>query len=524
MISTRAATTGGGDARPLKTCVIVPPVVCHHLDPHTGIPFMPHMAAYLAGALRDAGMDVTVLDSFGIDCHATQVVRSEFLLMGLRVDDLVGRVARNCDVCFIYCRTIAEFVAVEDLVDRLRINRPETKIVLFENIQAVTSYSLMEVADQFIRRGVHCVIGGEPEDRCAEVARRLAASRPLFGIPGTVHAGDGSVAAPVREDSARLPENLDALPMPAWELWDLKGYWTMGFAHAPVKKKDRFLPLLTSRGCPFRCAFCISPGLNPRWRPRSAKHVVDEMEHFNKTLGINDFHISDLNPTVNNERIREMCRDILHRGLAITWKFAQGTKIETIKDRETLELMAKAGCVYISFSPETGSKRLLKIMHKPFDHEHALAMARHMNALGIRMQAVFLGGVPGETQADRDQSLAYATRLIKAGVDEISTVIFTPLPGARLSDSLSGYEHYSQCTPSPDWRADYKDLTAYRRRMYLNLFTRKMLFWPGKFLREMHGLFTKNFETKMEMSLYKQVKLYILRYFPDFYARKPVSK
>jgi anaerobic magnesium-protoporphyrin IX monomethyl ester cyclase len=502
----------------LNTCVIVPPVVCHGLDPHTGIPFMPHMAAYLAGALRDRGLRVHVLDSFGIDSHSTQVVRSEFLLMGLGTDKVVDLVREDCSVCFIYCRTIAEFVAVEQLVDGLVAKRRSLKIVLFENIQSVTSYSLVGVAEKFIRRGVDCIIGGEPEDRCVEIAERLAAGRSLEGIPGIVYTDSQGVI--IREKEATLAEDLDSLPMPAWEVWDLEGYWNIGFAHAPVKKGDRFLPLLTSRGCPFRCTFCISPGLNPKWRARSALHVVEEIEHFHKTLGINDFHISDLNPTVSDERIREFSREVLRRGIKVSWKLAQGTKIETIKDRETIELMAKSGCTFVSFSPETGSKRLLRIMNKPFDHEHALKMVGYMRELGIRMQACFLAGVPGEDEEDRLRSIDYATRLIKSGVDEISTVIFTPLPGARLSGALKGYVHYSQCTPSPSWRADYRVLKAYRRRMYLNLFTLKLFCFPRKFFREMHGFLTRNFETKMEMSLYKQIKLYVLRYFPCVYRRK----
>jgi anaerobic magnesium-protoporphyrin IX monomethyl ester cyclase len=121
--------------------------------------------------------------------------------------------------------------------------------------------------------------------------------------------------------------------------------------------------------------------------------------------------------------------------------------------------------------------------------------------------------VPGETPEDREMSVAYARRLVLAGVDEISVVIFTPLPGAALSKSLSGYQHYSECTPSPSWREDYPALMAYRRRMYLNFFLYKLRY-PRKVLREIRGLLTARFETKMEMSLFKQVKLYGLRYFP----------
>lgn len=481
---------------------------------------MPHMAAHLAGALKHCGhRSIQVIDCFGLQPNARQVV-GEFILMGVDEVWVTDHLAPDVLTCFIYCRTIAEFIAVERLVARIKKQRPETRIVLFENVQAVTSYALRHVAEEFLAKGVDCIIMGEPEDRAVEVADRLEGGHSLAGIPGIAYRENRvNVVGPPSE----LPTNLDALPMPAWENFPLSGYWIAGFAHAPVSGA-KFLPILTSRGCPYRCTFCIAPEVNPKWRGRSAKHVVDEMEHFFRTLGISDFHISDLDPTVSDKRTREICDELIRRNLPVTWKLAQGTKIETIKSEKTIELMAKAGCVFVSFSPESGSPDLLKIMNKPFNHEHAVKMARKMHALNIRMQAVFIGGVPGETQKDRDMSVAYAKRLIKTGVDEISLVIFTPLPGAALSGSINDFKHYSQCTPSPSWRKDYGDLMAYRRRMYLTLFLYKACYHPVKFMRVMWHLITLSFETKMEMSLFKQVKLYVLKYAPWLFRKLDAEK
>ena len=495
------------------TAVIVPPVVCHNLDVHTGIPFMPHMAAHLAGSLRAAGLGVHVVDCFGLQPNHRRIA-GDFMLMGADVDTVPARLPRDTAVAFIYCRTIAEFIAVELIVAALRRERPGIKIALFENVQAVTSYSLRHVAAEFIGKGVDAVVLGEPETRGAAIARALVDGTSLEAMPGIVFRHRGFVRD---TGDAVMEKDLDSLPFPAWDIFPLEGYWTAGFAHAPVRRGERFVPILTSRGCPYRCTFCIAPEVNPTWRGRSAANVADEMEHLYRTMGITDFHVSDLDPTVSDKRTREICEELIARRLPITWKLAQGTKIETIKSEETLDLMARAGCVFVSFSPESGSSRLLKIMNKPFDHEHGLRMARRMHRIGIRMQAVFLGGVPGETAEDQDMSAAYAKRLVQAGVDEISLVVFTPLPGAALSAALTGYRHYSECTPSPAWRADYGELMAYRRRMYATFLLAKLRYHPRKVLRELRGLLTSRFETKMEMSLFKQVKLYGLRYVPFFF-------
>jgi len=493
-----------------SVAVIVPPVVCHNLDPHTGIPFMPHMAAHFAGALRALGWRLQVIDCFGTAPHRRTLV-GEFMLMGSTEDDVIARLSAGIRIAFIYCRTVAEFIAVERLIDAIRTHRPDVKIALFENVQAVTSYALKPVASLFLKRGCDAVITGEPETRAGAVAERMMNAAPLDDVPGVVCWKDGEIVA---TQDAEFCRDLDDLPRPAWELFDLHGYWSAGFAHAPVDGRRRFLPILTSRGCPYRCTFCIAPTVNPTWRAHSADRVADDMQFFYETMGIEEFHVSDLDPTVSDKRTREISRELIARALPVQWKLAQGTKIETIKSGETLELMKRAGCTFISFSPESGSTRMLKIMNKPFDHAHGLRMAEKMHALGIRSQAVFLAGVPGEQPEDRRMSADYARKLVRAGVDEISLVIFTPLPGAALADAITGYSHYSACTPSPNWREDYAVLTRYRYRMYWTLFSEKLRAHPRKFFTEIFRLMIGRFETKMEMSLFKQIKLYLLYYAP----------
>ena len=171
------------------------------------------------------------------------------------------------------------------------------RIVLFENIQAVTSFSLQNVADEFLGEDIDVLILGEPEKRTPTIIKALLKEESLDSISGLAFKAKGETFF---TRSSKLENELDDLPLPAWDLFPLEGYWLAGFAHAPCGK-DKFLPLLTSRGCPFRCKFCLSPFLNPKWRFRSAVNVVDEMEHFYRTMGITEFHVSDLNPTVSDK-------------------------------------------------------------------------------------------------------------------------------------------------------------------------------------------------------------------------------
>jgi hypothetical protein len=498
----------------INVTIIIPPVVVHHLDPHTGIPFMPHMAANVAGALREDSFNIQVLDCFGLQPNQ-RILVDDLMLLGLSPSETVALIDQKTEVCLIYCRTMSEFLAIEIIVNEIAIRRQEIKVVLFENVQAVTSFSLYNVAEEFFQKSVHVLVMGEPERRMGAVINNLLSHGSMQEIPGIAFKQeDGSV---FHTGGGTLESDLDLLPMPAWDLFPLEGYWVAGFAHAPCKN-ERFLPILTSRGCPFKCKFCLAPFVNPEWRARSAEHVVDEMEHFKKIMGVTDFHISDLNPTVNEKRIQAICQEIIRRKLRISWKLAQGTKIETIKNEKTLELMAEAGCRFIAFSPETGSKKLLKTVKKPFDHEHGLRMARKMVSLGITVQACFLAGLPEETAADQKQTLEYVKKLVKLGVDEISCYIFTPVPGSELSQAINGFCHFSQCTPSPNWRSDYDDLSQFRFKMYRTYFLYKLLY-PFKVLREIKGFLTGQYETKMAMSVFKQFKLLLLRYCPWLFSK-----
>src|SRR5207249_9887857 len=106
------------------------------------------------------------------------------------------------------------------------------------------------------------------------------------------------------------------------------------------------------RGCPYPCEFCVVPATNnQKWRARSAQSVVDEIESCVGKYQVSEFHIEDLDPTISDQRIRDICQELWARRMDVTWKIVAGIKVETIRSEETIDLMAKAGCRYISISP-----------------------------------------------------------------------------------------------------------------------------------------------------------------------------
>jgi len=235
--------------------------------------------------------------------------------------------------------------------------------------------------------------------------------------------------------------------------------------------------------------------------------VVSEIAYFQQEFGVNEFHIEDLNPTLNKKRMIDLSHLLIEHDIHITWKLAQGTKVESL-DSETVDWMARAGCNYVSISPESGSQHVLKLMDKPVNHDHTVEMVRLMRQKGIYTQACFVLGYPGEREADLDQTANLVRRLAKVGVDEIALFIITPMPGSRIFQQYRGHFHsLDQLTFTPKWREDHRRLSTFRRNLYLQYVTTKSLHHPAQTLGYGWDLLTRRFRTKVPMTIFRKIKV-----------------
>ena len=120
--------------------VVVPAVVVHNLDPHTGIPFLPHMAGHLAGMLDHLGHSVQIIDCFGIDSNNRRIV-DDFMILGVSPEYVSKKINPNSKIVFIYCRTIEDLFSVEEIIEEIKRYNSDIKICIFENIQTTNSFS-----------------------------------------------------------------------------------------------------------------------------------------------------------------------------------------------------------------------------------------------------------------------------------------------------------------------------------------------------------------------------------------------
>lgn len=488
----------------MKVAIINPPLLSQYSDFFSsGIPYFPIGAAYLASSLQKAGHEVVMIDAFGEKPSRIWWHDKKAFVQGLKSEEVIAKIPHDVGAVCFYASLVTSHPLNLEMCRAFKKQFPHVAAIIFENTQQVYAYSLSEKLPEFFAAGFDYVVTGEHEQRVPAILEQLHAGQCT--VDGVAYTLAGQMRLNPKKGFIK---DLDALPFPAFELFPLKNYWNLEYSHGPFS--GPYLPLLTSRGCPYGCKYCVVPATNQRlWRVRSPANIVDEMQFMGEKFGVTDFHWEDLNPTVDKKRIANMCDEILKRGLKVTWKFSAGTKIDTF-DIPTLEKMCQAGCVYVSFSPESGSSAVLKLMDKPFDHNHAVMMVKRMNELGVSSQACFVLGFPGETDVNLQETWDYLKLLTKNGLDETSLFIMAPIPGAEAATKVPGYSakktHLSEITFSPEFRTDFKKLQKFRVALYLHFFWWKLRYYPAKILKSMWNMLIRKFKIKTEMTIWRALK------------------
>ena len=465
----------------------------------TGIVYMPIMLAYLIAHFKNKNIKTHLCDLFGSSPKKCQEENGN-LIFGSTIEEFDQKILTNANCFFVYANQVANHLSVIYIIKYLKKNYQSTPLVVLENSQAVTAYSLSKVKKDFFDIGCDYIVLGDLENPSLLLYENLNNLEYVSKI-------EGIIAKNFSNDRIDFVENLDDLNVPAWEDFALENYWDLGYAHGPLSS-TKYLPILSSRGCPYPCNFCVIPKTNERsWRPRSPTNVVKELKYWKKKFQIEEFHFEDLNSTVNDKRTKELCKLIIEENLNIKWKIVAGTKVESIKDTETIELLSKSGCNYISISPESGSKEIMKSIAKPFNYEHALKSVKKMNDEKIFTQACFIVGYPGETDADLKKTKKMVFDLTRRGIDEIAVFIITPIPGSSIFENFQGFGSLGNLTFTPTWRKDYKKLTRERLIIYSIFLLTKFIFHPLKIFKQILNFFNKKFDTKMEMVPYKFLRI-----------------
>lgn len=316
---------------------------------------------------------------------------------------------------------------------------------------------------------------GEGEEIFAELLDALENNKQLARICGLVF----KEADQVVNTGMRMPiTDISRLPFPAREKTPYKEYSSILALRSPVTT------LITSRGCPFQCAFCDRKHLGKIFRFVSARNVVDELQACVK-LGIRDFLFYDDTFTINKSRVIEICMGILNRRLDISWDIR--ARVDTVDD-EMLLWLKKAGCHGIHYGVEAGTEKILRALNKGISLDkvrQTFALTKKHKLLTL---AYFMIGNPTETKADIEATFDFAKEL---NPNYIHLSILCPFPGTKIyAQALERGIIKSDCwrefaqAPKKDFLVPYwcenfsrKELEAWLVLGYKKFYSRPKYLW-----------------------------------------------
>jgi radical SAM superfamily enzyme YgiQ (UPF0313 family) len=210
----------------------------------------------------------------------------------------------------------------------------------------------------------------------------------------------------INEGRYLTEEELDALPFPAWELLSQTLYASM--RSMPGVGCRSYMSMVTSRGCPFKCAYCHQT-MGKVFRKRSAQSVLAEMEELRFRHGFKEFEILDDCFNLDRRRMLDILTGIRDRIKNARLHFPNALRTDMLEPEDML-LYKQAGTVSVHFAIETSSPRLQKLIHKNLDLEKASAVMDASVKAGIYSSGYFMIGFPTETFEEGSATVDFAVR------------------------------------------------------------------------------------------------------------------
>lgn len=286
-------------------------------------------------------------------------------------------------------------------------------------------------------KNIDIVVIGEGELTILEIADSIRKGKKLNNIKGTAL----RINNKIKINKARDPIiDIDSIE-PAWHLIDVKKYFQHPDNSAVTIRKPS-IHMITSRGCPGSCTFCsVHTVWGRKWRPISAKKVLEQIEYLNKTYGINHFRFNDDNFTIDKQRVIEICQGILDRKIDIKWDTPSGVALWTL-DKEVLDIMKKSGYYRITLGLESACKETLKYINKNIDLKKANDIIDYSNKIGLWTSSFFIIGFPFEKKENIEKTFEY---ILKSKINIPFISIAQPYPGTKMNEDFKKCGLMQEC-------------------------------------------------------------------------------
>lgn len=376
----------------MKACLINPPTS----RPQDDI-FFPMGLIAVGTVLRKMGVETEILDC-DLQMRKHPELRESFSFFK---NYLLERLHRSRADVFGITSLCSNFPLAVKISQALREEFPGVKIVLGGPQPSSLPLETLEHCP-----AVDAVVVGEAEVTVAELFASDWRAESLSKIDGLAYRDGGRV---VQNKPRALLDDLDVLPMPDFDLVDLREYPDFDTALALIE---------AGRGCPFRCTFCSTAEMwSRKYRVKSPGRILAEMRRLNAEFGMTYFPLTHDNFTTSPKYVRKFCREFLETNTeGFTWSASART--DTVRP-DDLEAMYRSGCRGLFFGVDSGSVTTQKGIDKNLDLEEYKFIIQEAVKRGIAAVASFIIGFPEESLDDINATLELGLWSKRAGVKEV---------------------------------------------------------------------------------------------------------
>jgi radical SAM superfamily enzyme YgiQ (UPF0313 family) len=403
---------------------------------------------YVAATLEKEGYKVKIIDSFAENNSLNKIVQQ--------------CVSYQPDIIGITSFT-GNFNLSVDLGSRLR---KVGFLVVFGGV-----HPSLKPYESLQRKAADYVVVGEGEPTVVELLDALSKNRDLSTVKGIAYLDGNKIKI---NQPRKLLENLNILPFPALHLVDLTIYKPSSVTY---KNKPVF-SVITSRGCPYDCSFCLSKkiwgGICRKW---SVQHIIYQIDMLVKKYSAKEIAFVDDNFAVDHKWVEEFCKMLIAKKMTITWSCF--TRVDNVNER-ILRIMKQAGCYRVLFGIESLEQTDLDFLNKMTTLKQIENAMRLTKKVGLETTTHYILGLPNENP----QKVKKLVKKISAFRSEfVKFNLMTPYPGTKLYDKIisgkfgkieDNMDFYDTLFPAfiPNGYTSKKDLMITRDQAYRQYYLR----------------------------------------------------
>jgi anaerobic magnesium-protoporphyrin IX monomethyl ester cyclase len=372
-------------------------------------PFPPLGTLYAASLLRKNGYEVSLFDTNLLDSPKTiepvlKTAKPNYLVI---YDDGFNYLTKMCltnmrEACF----------------EMIRLGKIYNCTIIICSSDSTDHYQ------DYLKMGADYILQGEGEMSLLELLNALESETSIDDIKGIVFKKDNKTQVnPKRE----VLQNLDELPLPAWDLVDIESYKTIW----KQSGQPFTLNIATTRGCPYKCNWCAKPIYGNRYNAHSPDYIVNEIQFLKQNFGVTRFWMCDDIFGLKPNWVQEFNTKLKEQNLKISYYIQ--SRVDLLLKEDTIDCLAESGLEEVWVGAESASQKILDAMDKGTTVEQIYQATQLLKDKKIRVAFFLQFGYLTENQEDIAKTIAMVKELMP---DNIGISVSYPLPGTKFYEKV----------------------------------------------------------------------------------------